>query len=205
MRALVVVDIQNDFLPGGALAVQEGDQVIPVINRLTSQFDLVVATQDWHPPNHGSFAANHPGRKPGDLITLAGLPQILWPMHCVQETRGAELSPLLVKEPIRAIFKKGIDPEIDSYSAIFDNGKRRSTGLSEFLTKEGVKEIFVVGLALDYCVKFTALDALSLGLNTTVIRDGSRAVNLDPEDGDRAVAEMKSAGAKVVMSDDAIK
>jgi nicotinamidase/pyrazinamidase len=202
MRALIVVDIQNDFLPGGALAVEKGDEVIPIINSLMTRFDLVVATQDWHPLNHGSFAANHPGRRPGDQITLGGLPQVLWPIHCVQGTRGAELSPLLIKEPIRAIFHKGTDPEIDSYSAIFDNAKRRSTGLSEFLTKQGVKEIFIAGLALDYCVRFTALDALSLGFTTSVIRDGSRAVNLDPKDGDRAVAEIQAAGASVVMSTD---
>jgi nicotinamidase/pyrazinamidase len=205
MRALIVVDIQNDFLPGGALAVEEGDQVIPVVNRLMNWFELVVATQDWHPRNHGSFASNHPGRKPGDLITLGGLPQVLWPVHCVQGTQGAELSALLLKEPIRAIFQKGIDTEIDSYSAIFDNARRRSTGLSEFLINQGVKEIFIAGLALDYCVKFTALDAVSLGFSTWAIRDASRAVNLDPGDGDRAVAEIKAAGAQVVMSDDIAK
>jgi nicotinamidase/pyrazinamidase len=205
MRALIVVDIQNDFLPGGALGVREGDQVIPVINRLMGLFTLVVATQDWHPADHGSFAANHPGRKPGDIVTLGGLPQILWPVHCVQGTKGAELSPLLVKDPVRAIFQKGVDPNIDSYSAIFDNARRRSTGLSEFLIKEGVKEIFIAGLALDYCVKFTALDGVSLGFETWAIWDASRAVNLDPSDGERAIAEMEAAGAKIVKSDEIAK
>jgi nicotinamidase/pyrazinamidase len=205
MRVLAIVDIQNDFLPGGALAVKEGDEVIPVINAIASGFDLVVATQDWHPPNHGSFAANYPGRKPGEMVTLAGQPQILWPVHCVQGTKGAEISPLLDTTPIRAVFQKGIDPEIDSYSAIFDNGRRRSTGLSEYLMKQGVNEIFVAGLALDYCVKFTTLDAVSLGFDTRVIRDACRAVNLDPGDGERAVAEMKAAGVLIMESEEIAK
>jgi nicotinamidase/pyrazinamidase len=204
MRALVIVDIQYDFLPGGALAVNEGDQVIPVINAIQPQFHLVVATQDWHPPNHGSFAANHPGHQPGEMVTLAGQPQVLWPVHCVQGTKGAEISPLLDKSRIEAIFQKGIDPDIDSYSAIFDNARKRSTGLSEYLAKRDVKEIFVAGLALDYCVKFTTLDAVSLGLSSRVIRDACRAVNLDPRDGERAVAEMKAAGVGIVESADLI-
>jgi nicotinamidase/pyrazinamidase len=203
--ALIIVDIQNDFLPGGALAVKEGDAVIPIINRIASQFPVVVATQDWHPPNHGSFAANHPGHKPGDMITLAGLPQVLWPVHCVQGTKGAEISRLLDRSRIEAIFQKGIDPDIDSYSAIFDNARKRSTGLSEYLAKQQVKEIFIAGLALDYCVKFSTLDALSLGLATTVIHDACRAVNLDPDDGDRAVAEVKAAGARIIESQEIAK
>jgi nicotinamidase/pyrazinamidase len=200
MRALVIVDIQNDFLSGGALAVREGDEVIPVINALAPRFDLVLATQDWHPLDHGSFAANHPGRQPGETIILAGLPQILWPVHCVQGTQGAEFSSLLNRSHIRAVFHKGIDPEIDSYSGIFDNGKRRSTGLSEYLSKEQVKEIFIAGLALDYCVKFTALDAIDLGLQTWVVRDACRAVNLKPDDGELAIAEMQAVGVHVVSS-----
>jgi nicotinamidase/pyrazinamidase len=174
--------------------------VIPVINAIAPRFNLVVATQDWHPSDHGSFAAHHPGRKPGEIITLAGQPQVLWPIHCVQATNGAELSPLLDRSRIEAIFQKGVDPDIDSYSAIFDNGRRRSTGLSEYLAKRDVKEIFIAGLALDYCVKFTALDALSLGLATTIIRDACRAVNLDPDDGERAVVDMKAAGARILLS-----
>lgn len=200
MPALIIVDIQNDFLPGGALAVNEGDDVIPVINSIAPRFDLVVATQDWHPRDHGSFAANHPGREPGEMITLAGLPQELWPIHCVQGTKGAEISPLLDKSHIEAIFQKGIDPDIDSYSAIFDNGRRRSTGLSEYLAKRGVREIFIAGLALDYCVKFTALDAVSLGLDTKVVRDACRAVNLRPGDGEQAIAKMKAVGAQILES-----
>jgi nicotinamidase/pyrazinamidase len=205
VSALIIVDIQNDFLPGGALAVKEGDAVIPIINRIACQFPVVVATQDWHPPNHGSFAANHPGHKPGDMITLAGQPQVLWPVHCVQGTKGAEISRHLDRSRIEAIFQKGIDPDIDSYSAIFDNARKRSTGLSEYLAKRQVKEIFIAGLALDYCVKFSALDALSLGLATTVIHDACRAVNLDPDDGERAVAEMKAAGARIIESPEIAK
>jgi nicotinamidase/pyrazinamidase len=200
MRALIIVDIQYDFLPGGALAVRQGDEVIPVINALAPRFELVVATQDWHPRNHGSFAANYPGRIPGEMITLAGQPQVLWPVHCVQGTKGAEISSLLDTSHIKAIFQKGVDPDIDSYSGIFDNGRRRSTGLSEYLAKQGVNEIFIAGLALDYCVKFTALDAVSLGLSTWVIRDACRAVNLGPNDGERAVAQMRSTGVRVVRS-----
>lgn len=202
MRTLVIVDIQNDFLPGGALAVRQGDEVIPVINALSPRFDLVLATQDWHPPNHGSFAANYPGRKPGQIITLAGQPQVLWPIHCVQGTEGAEISSLLDTSRVQAIFQKGVDPDIDSYSAIFDNGRRRSTGLSEYLAERNVKEIFIAGLALDYCVKFTALDAVSLGIRTWAIRDACRAVNLDPNDGERAVGEMRLVGVRVVRSKD---
>jgi nicotinamidase/pyrazinamidase len=200
MSALIIVDIQNDFLPGGALAVRQGDEVILVINALAPRFELVVATQDWHPRDHGSFAANYPGRKPGEMITLAGQPQVLWPVHCVQGTKGAEISSRLDMTLVKAIFQKGVDPDIDSYSAIFDNGRRRSTGLSEYLAKQDIKEIFIAGLALDYCVKFTALDAISLGLKTWVIRDACRAVNLDPSDGERAVGEMRLAGVRVVRS-----
>ena len=137
MRALILTDIQNDFLPGGALAVPQGDKVIPIGNRLQQSFDLVVATQDWHPANHGSFAANHPGKSFYDQIDLNGMPQILWPVHCVQHTRGAALAAALDQSRISRVFQKGIDPEIDSYSALFDNGHRRSTGLGEWLQKIG--------------------------------------------------------------------
>src|SRR6266446_3335156 len=128
MNALLVVDVQNDFLPGGALAVPDGDQIIPIVNRLMDHFDLVLATQDWHPPDHKSFAANHPHRQPGDVIDLNGVPQILWPVHCVQHSAGAAFSPELRSDRFEKIFQKGVDPEIDSYSTFFDNAKRRATG-----------------------------------------------------------------------------
>ena len=204
MRALILVDIQNDFLPGGALAVPKGDQVIAIANKLSPRFELVVATQDWHPADHASFAANHPGKKVGDVIDLNGLRQILWPVHCVQGTRGAAFAPGLDVSRVRRVFQKGTDRTIDSYSGFFDNGHRKSTGLADYLREQRVDEVFVMGLATDYCVKFTALDALQrAGLKTTLIEDGSRGVNLRPGDSGAAVKEMQKAGVRVVQSDDA--
>ncbi|HEY8376911.1 MAG TPA: bifunctional nicotinamidase/pyrazinamidase [Nannocystis sp.] len=200
MRALILVDIQNDFLPGGALAVPNGDQVIAVANRLMPSFSLVVATQDWHPPDHGSFAANHPGRTPGELVELGGVQQVLWPVHCVQGTPGAEFAAALAREHITRSFVKGTDPEVDSYSGFYDNGRRHSTGLGEFLRERGVTNVTVLGLATDYCVKFTALDALSLGLRTTLVEDGCRGVELSPGDVERALSEIRAAGGEVRRS-----
>ena len=200
MRALILVDIQNDFLPGGALAVPDGDAVVPVANALMPAFSLVVATQDWHPAGHGSFAANHPGRRPGEVIALGGLSQVLWPVHCVQGTRGAELADGLERGRIGRVFVKGTDPEIDSYSGFFDNERRKSTGLAEFLRAVGVDEVVVLGLATDYCVKFTALDALSLGLRTVLVVDGCRGVELQAGDSARAIEAVRAAGGAVVTS-----
>ena len=166
MNALILVDIQNDFLPGGALPVAEGDQIVPIVNRLLPAFEIVVATKDWHPANHGSFAANHPGKKPGEVIELHGLPQTLWPTHCVQDTPGAAFAPGFDTLRIRQVFRKGTDAGIDSYSGFFDNGHRKATGLGDFLKARQVEEVFIAGLATDYCVKFTALDAVGLGLKT---------------------------------------
>ena len=200
MRALLLVDIQNDFLPGGALAVPHGDEVIPAANQLQPRFPLVVATQDWHPPDHLSFAVNHFGRKVYEHIDLAGLPQTLWPAHCVQHTRGAELASGLERARIARIFQKGTAREIDSYSGFFDNGHRRSTGLSDWLKEKGVTDLFVCGLATDYCVKFTALDAVQLGFKTHLLVDATRAVNLQPGDFEAAVKEMKRAGVSIMES-----
>ncbi len=200
MEALIVVDIQNDFLPGGALAVRNGDQIIPGVNRLMKRFDLVIATQDWHPADHGSFASNHQGKKPGEMIRLHGLDQILWPDHCVQHTPGAEFSKDLNKENIQKIFQKGTDPAIDSYSGFFDNGKRKDTGLNDYLKNKGVDEVYIVGLATDYCVKYTALDAIECGYKTTLIADATRAVNLQPQDGEKAIEEMQQKGIYVINS-----
>ncbi|MFZ2492249.1 MAG: bifunctional nicotinamidase/pyrazinamidase [Thermoanaerobaculia bacterium] len=199
-RALILVDIQYDFLPGGALAVAEGDAVVPVVNRLQPQFDLVVATQDWHPPDHGSFASNHPGRKPGEMSELGGLPQVLWPDHCVQGTHGAELHRELDLRFVAEVFRKGTDPEIDSYSGFFDNGHRKATGLGDFLRDAGVTDVYLVGLATDYCVKWSALDAIQLGFATHVVEDGCRGVELKPGDVAAAIAEVRQAGAKIVRS-----
>src|SRR5438067_6058826 len=200
MRALILVDIQNDFLPGGALAVRRGDEVVPVANRVQPGFDLIVATQDWHPPDHGSFASRYPGRKPGELSELAGLPQVLWPDHCVQGSIGAAFAPGLQMNRVEAIFRKGTDPAIDSYSGFFDNGHRKSTGLGDYLKGRGASEVYVLGLATDYCVKFTALDARKLGFRTFLVEDGSRGVELRPGDVARAVQEMQEAGVTVVQS-----
>lgn len=200
MHALILVDIQNDFLPGGALAVPQGDAVVPVANRVQPLFDLVVATQDWHPANHGSFVVHHPGRKAGELGELAGLPQVLWPTHCVQHTRGADFAPKLERSRIAKVFPKGTDPEIDSYSGFFDNGHRKATGLGDYLRAKGVTDVYLLGLATDYCVKATALDARQLGFATHLIQDGCRAVNLQPVDAERAIAEMKAAGVEITDS-----
>jgi nicotinamidase/pyrazinamidase len=205
MKALILVDIQNDFLPGGALAVPNGDLIVPIANRLQAAFPLVIATQDWHPANHGSFAANHPGKKVFEQIDLNGLPQTLWPVHCVQDTLGAELAPGLQRERIAKIFPKGTSVGIDSYSGLFDNGHRRSTGLGEWLKTQGVTEVFVCGLATDYCVKFTALDAAQSGFKTYFIEDASRGVNLRPNNVKNAIVEMNRAGIATVQSTDALK
>jgi len=208
MKALVIVDVQNDFCPGGALAVPEGDRVIPVINGLQPRFNLVVATQDWHPANHGSFAANHPGRQPGDVIELGGLEQVLWPVHCVQHTPGAALHSALHSAlhdaRIAQVFPKGTDPGIDSYSGFFDNGRRKSTGLDDYLKERAVADVYVCGLATDYCVKFTALDAVRLGFATHLIEDACRGVNLKPGDVARAVEEMRSQGVMIVYSEEIV-
>lgn len=200
MKALILVDIQNDFLPGGALAVPDGDKVIPVANRLQPLFSLVVATQDWHPVNHGSFAASHPGKNIFEHIHLNGLPQTLWPVHCVENAKGAALAAGLNRERIAKVFPKGTDVGVDSYSGLFDNGRRKSTGLGEWLKERGVTDVFVCGLATDYCVKFTALDAVQMGFKTHLIEDASRGVNLQPDDVKNAIAEMKRAGVMVVQS-----
>jgi len=205
-KALILVDLQNDFLPGGALGVNEGDQTIPVANALLKRkselFNLVVATQDYHPENHGSFAKNNPGKKLFELGELGGLPQVMWPNHCVQETPGAEFAAQLNLASIDRVFKKGLDPQIDSYSGFFDNGHRKSTGLGEVLKSQGITEVVVLGLATDYCVKFTVMDALQLGFKTTLITDGSRAVNMKPEDGMAAIHEMRNAGAEAMTSEE---
>ena len=201
-RALILVDIQNDFLPGGALAVAQGEAVIPVANRIQPAFDLIVATQDSHPPNHSSFAENHPGRKPGDIISCAGLEQILWPAHCVQQSFGWSFASSLDRNGWSQVFDKGTDPKIDSYSGFFDNGRRKATGLGDFLTEHGIRAVYIAGLATDYCIKYTALDACGLGFETYVIEDGCRGVNLQPQDSEQALLEMEQAGVKRITSDD---
>lgn len=204
MKALLLIDLQIDFLPGGALEVKEGDQVIPIANQLMDHFDLVVATKDWHPANHGSFAANHPWRKPGQVINLNGLEQILWTMHCVQNTFGAEFAPRLNDSGVHHIVYKGTDPEIDSYSGFYDNGYRKSTGLSEFLKEKGIEEVYIMGLATDFCVKFSVLDAIKEGFRTNVVVDGCRGVNLAADASAKALEEMSAKGAHLIQSAEVI-
>ena len=200
MRALLLIDLQYDFCKNGTLAVPDGDAVIPVANRLQSAFDLVVATQDWHPADHQSFAANHPWRKPGQVIELHGLSQVLWPVHCVQETFGALLVKKLNQDKIDRVIRKGTDKEVDSYSGFFDNGQRHQTELHAYLRSQNVTDLVVMGLATDYCVKYTVLDALALGYRVQVVTDGCRAVNLKEGDDERAFAELAAAGAELTTA-----
>jgi nicotinamidase/pyrazinamidase len=198
MKALILVDIQYDFIPGGALAVTDGDKVVGVANEWMPKFEHVIATQDWHPAGHQSFASEHAGKNPGDLVDLHGLPQILWPDHCVQGSHGAEFVEELEFPPNLEVFQKGTNPEIDSYSGFWDNGRRANTGLGDYLKKLGITQVWVMGLATDYCVKFTVLDAVSEGFETFVIRDGCRGVNLSAGDDQKAFEEMERAGATLV-------
>ena len=198
MRALLLIDIQRDFLPGGALAVADGDAVVPVANALLDDYELVVATQDWHPADHRSFASQHTGRAIGEMIDLDGLDQVLWPDHCVQETSGAAFAPGLDTASIDRVVRKGTDRNVDSYSGFFDNARRKSTGLDDLLRERGVDAVDIVGLATDYCVQFSALDAADLGYHTTVLAEGCRAVELEPGDGDRALDRLIAAGVSVI-------
>ena len=201
-KALILVDLQNDFMPGGALAVDKADEVIPVANRIQHYFNDVIATQDWHPNDHICFAKNHPGRFPGEFIHQTGLSQRLWPVHCVQNTQGAEFVKNLNFDHITKVVRKGANPTIDSYSGFFENDHRKATGLAEFLKELQITELYVMGVATDYCVKYTALDACQLGFKTYLIEDGCRAVNSNPDDGRLAISEMKKAGVKIIQSDE---
>ena len=200
-RALVLVDIQYDFMPGGALAVPRGDEVVPVALGLMDRFEVVVATQDFHPRGHGSFARTH-NLSPFTISELGGQPQVLWPDHCVAGTRGATLVDELPMARINEVFPKGTDPSVDSYSGFFDNGRRGQTGMERWLMGWGITDLVLVGLATDYCVKATALDAIDLGFEVTVVLEGCRAVNMNPGDGTAAVAEMEAAGVEVVQNAD---
>lgn len=195
-----MVDLQNDFCPGGSLAVPGGDEIIPIANQLQNHFDVVVATQDWHPEDHMSFAANHPGYQPGNTIMVNGYIQVLWPSHCVQNTKGALFHPKLSTEGVHKIIYKGTNKEIDSYSAFFDNAHLRSTELREYLETQKIKDVYIMGLATDYCVKYSALDAAQLGFNVYLIQDACRGVELHAGDIANAMSEMQTAGVKFVSS-----
>jgi nicotinamidase/pyrazinamidase len=201
-RVLLVVDVQNDFCPGGSLAVEEGDQVVPVINRLIPFFDRVVATQDWHPRDHISFASSHPGKNVLDIIDADGIEQVLWPDHCVQATQGADFSPLLSSGRIELVLRKGLRRRLDSYSAFFENDHITDTGLRYYLSGLGAIELFLCGLATDYCVRSSALDARTLGFEVSVILDACRGVDFPTGSNERALREMNAAGVQLINSAD---
>ena len=197
-----MVDLQNDFCSGGHLTVPCSDDIIPIANQLQQYFDYVVATQDWHPQNHMSFASNHPGYRIGDMIVVDDIPQILWPDHCIQNSHGSAFHPNLNFNKVKKIFHKGIDKKIDSYSAFFDNAHRRSTGLGDYLLSLGIEDIYIMGLATDYCVKYSSLDAIHLGFNVYVIEDACRGVELQSGDIVKALGEMQKAGVHIIKLKD---
>ena len=194
--ALLIIDMQNDFLPGGSLAVAGGDQIIPIMNELQNDYDLVVATQDWHPADHGSFASQHPSRKAFEMAELSGLPQMLWPDHCVQNSWGAELSADLEQKRIAAIFRKGMDAQFDSYSAFFDNGHQKATGLEGYLKGLGTEEVHLCGLAADYCVFYSAMDALNLGFKVAILNKATKAIS--PEGYLKSLQELMNSGGQII-------
>lgn len=200
MKTLIIVDTQYDFMPGGALAVAEGDAIVPVINKMLPEFDLVVATQDWHPANHKSFASNHPGKNTFDKIDLHGTEQVLWPDHCVQGSKGAELHRDLDDQAITAIFRKGMNPEVDSYSAFYDNSRQSPTGLAGYLREKEADDLYFCGLAADICVYFTLTDALKEKFKVTLIDDATRP--LDKGEYEKQKKTLSEEGVKVIKSKD---
>jgi nicotinamidase/pyrazinamidase len=198
MKALLLIDIQNDFLPGGALAVPDGDQIIPIVNHIQPQFDLIIATQDWHPPDHKSFASNHADKKVFDKIELDGLEQVLWPDHCVQGTDGADFSKELDMKKVEAIFRKGTNKDIDSYSGFYDNGHRKSTGLADYLKGKHITQVYIAGLAGDYCVYYSAKDALKEGFATYIIEDATKPI--DTKNFEKVKEDIVQRGGKVIAS-----
>jgi len=195
MKTLILVDVQTDFMPGGALAVPDGDAVVPAINGLMNDYELIVATQDWHPPGHKSFASAHPGRKPFEVTELHGLEQTLWPDHCVQGTDGAAFHPDLDLRRVEAIVRKGMDPEIDSYSGFYDNGHRKSTGLAGYLREKSADDLYFCGLAADICVYYTLMDALKAGFRATLLERGT--CPLDPAAFDAAKEDIVKHGGVI--------
>jgi nicotinamidase/pyrazinamidase len=198
MKTLIIVDPQNDFMPGGSLAVPSGDEIIPIINELQEKFDLVIASQDWHPAGHASFASSHKGKNEFETIELNGIEQVMWPEHCIQNTEGAEFHKELKTAKIEAIFRKGTSLEIDSYSAFYDNKHLKSTGLAGYLKEKNAQDLYFCGLAAEICVHFTAKDAIKEGFKATIIEDATRA--LKTEDFEKAKAELKELGGKVITS-----
>jgi len=201
---LLVIDVQNDFCPGGTLEVKDGDGVVPVINRIMGEFPKVAATQDWHPQNHVSFASNHRGMSAFDSVSINGIDQVLWPDHCVQGTEGADLHPDLDKRYFDNILRKGTAPGLDSYSAFFENDKTTSTGIEYYLKGLGIEAVYVCGLATDFCVFYSVMDSVELGFKTTLIVDAARGVDFPEGSIEKAVANMRSAGVKVVKSEEVL-
>lgn len=195
---LLVVDVQNDFCPGGQLAVAGGDEIIPVIHGIAPLFEHIILTQDWHSPNHHSFASAHPGRRPFERVQLDYGEQTLWPDHCVQGTKGAEFHPALHLLQAELILRKGFHPRIDSYSAFFENDRTTPTGLAGYLRERNLTRVFLAGLAYDFCVAYSALDARRLGIPAVVIRDACRAIDLN---GSVAAMERQFAAAGVTVVD----
>ena len=196
MKTLVIVDIQNDFLKGGSLAVPEGEKIIKPINKIIKQYDLVIATKDWHPKNHISFASNHSDKKIGDIINVNGVDQVLWPDHCIQNSYGSDFPVQLDISKLTKVVYKGSDANIDSYSGFFDNGHFRSTGLSDYLKSKYVYKIDYVGLATDYCLKYTAIDSVSEGFKTRVLINCIKGI--EEKGCELALNEMKSKGVELI-------
>jgi len=201
MKSLLIVDVQNDFCPNGALEVPGGDQVIPVINELIPQFNCIVQTQDWHPPSHRSFASNHSGKNPMDTITMDYGEQILWPDHCIQGTHGAQFHRDLNTKASHLIIRKGFRPEIDSYSAFYENDHTTSTGLTGYLETRNIKELYVTGLAADFCVKWSVLDGIKEGFDIYIVKEAVRGIDVDGSL-KQAWIEMKNAGVQTVSASD---
>lgn len=195
-RSLLLIDLQNDFVEGGTLPVKGGREVVPAINELISKFDSVIATLDWHPVGHASFASSHEGCKIGDIVEVRGVEQALWPDHCVADTFGSQLMDTVNTEGITMYVQKGKRVEVDSYSGFYDNDKSGSTGLAEYLREIGTEEIFVAGIAMDYCVKLTVLDGLAEGFKVTIVTDATPSIDVNPGDGERVLAELIAAGAE---------
>lgn len=206
MKALIIVDLQNDFCANGVLEIEHADEVIAIANQLMASryFDLIIATQDWHPANHKSFAANHVFRYPGQIVEINGINQRLWPMHCVQESFGADFSSEFESDKVDKIVQKGTNPEMDAYSAFYDNEKRQQTDLADLLKEKSVQQVFVMGLATEYSVKETALDANNLGFETFLIEDACRAANWDENDGQKAIHEIQECGVTLLDADQLI-
>lgn len=200
MKTLVIIDVQNDFIPGGSLAVSGGHEIIPVLNEIQVKFDLIIATQDWHPAEHKSFATNHPGKNEFEIVHLQGIEQVLWPVHCVQGTEGAQFHQELKTSRIEARFRKGLNPEIDSYSGFYDNARLKSTGLAGYLREKGAEDLYFGGLAGDYCVYFSILDALDEGFRATLIEDATRFI--DPTGLEKIKQTILDRGGNIIHSKD---